>query len=90
VNASPTHPTVAIAVSPEGTLEGWTSCCAASVTYHDATLCCKACWHAVAETYVRGADGARLYGIVHDVLLGEMTPDAGVESQRELLGWPLR
>lgn len=28
-----------------------TECCQASVTYHDATLCCKCCWREVDVAY---------------------------------------
>ena len=66
-------------------LEGWTSCCEASVTYHDSALCCKACWNTVEAVELGGEDGEKLSKIVADVIDGTITADQGVARQRDLL-----
>lgn len=65
-------------------LEGWTSCCEASVTHHDSTLCCKACWNEVEMIQLGGGDGETLSQIVRDVLEGTITADEGVARQRRI------
>ena len=71
-------------------LEGWSSCCEASVTYHmeedgSATLCCKSCWQEVMPVLVEGSAGERLGEVVRRVIDQEIEPEEGVRLQREVL-----
>lgn len=78
--------TEAIGTVPVGlTLEGWTSCCEGAVTYAEATLVCKGCWHEVEMVALDRQQAVELDKIVRAVLFGEMTADAGVARQRALL-----
>ena len=66
-------------------LEGWTSCCEASVTYSGSTLCCKACWNDVEMVQLEGKDAETLSRIVTEVIEGTITADQGVARQHDLL-----
>lgn len=82
------HSTLMLRTVPVGTdgLEGWTSCCEASVTFSgEATLCCKACWHEVLPVGLDGEQGDALSRIVRDVIGEAITADEGVAAQRHLL-----
>ena len=88
MHSSPTSPTVPVATSGHR-LEGWTSCCGACVTFADyGALCCKACWHEVNVQALHGEASDRLNAICYAVMRGEMTAEAGVASQRDLVGYP--
>lgn len=77
----------AMATVPVGSggLEGWTSCCAAAVTYSETTLCCKGCWHEVEMVHLEGAEADALEQIVRDVITGAKTADEGVACQQAML-----
>lgn len=77
-----TVPTVPIASNG---LEGWTSCCAAAVTYSETALCCKACWNEVDTVRLEGDDGVALGVIVEAVIMGAISADEGVKRQQALL-----
>jgi len=66
-------------------LEGWTSCCDAAVTYHDATLCCKGCWREVWPVSIDPERAESLDRIIRDVLEDRITAGEGVARQRLLL-----
>ena len=81
-SAAGDRPTVPVAANG---LEGWTSCCDASVTFHDVTLCCKACWREVAPVTLDARTGRKLDAIVMAVIDGDMCPNDGVAAQKALL-----
>jgi hypothetical protein len=66
-------------------LEGWTSCCAAAVTFSETTLCCKACWQEVEMVALGDEQGAALSQIVRDVITEKITASEGVKRQQALL-----
>jgi hypothetical protein len=60
-------------------LQGFSSCCAAAVTFMDAgagadmVLCCKACYHAVETVAVAADDDARFDAIITAFIREEAT-----------------
>lgn len=74
----------AVPTAPSG-LEGWTTCCAAAVTFSDVALCCKGCWAEVATVPLTGEAGAILDSAVAAVLTGALTPEQGIAAQRHAL-----
>jgi hypothetical protein len=76
------EPTVPIAANG---LEGWTSCCWASVTFTgDGVLCCKGCWREVQPVEPEPAARRELGEIVMAVIEGRIAPSEGAARQRAL------